>query len=114
MLNNICRLKENIEHKKLLKCYTLICFQIISLTPSFILQWQLVQYQWAPNQINYYSKVQLRWEMRKCRTQKTGSNIILEYNPWHLLSIIQSKHVLWEADGKPELEAQRANWEEAS
>ena len=52
--------------------------------------------------------------MRKCRTQKTGSDIILEYNPWHLLSIIQSKHVLWEADGKPELEAQRANWEEAS
>lgn len=50
-------------------------------------------------------------EVRNQEMQNSENRI--EYNPWHLLSIIQIKHVLWEADIKPELEAQRAYWEEA-
>lgn len=37
----------------------------------------------------------------------------MEYNPWHLLSIIQIRHVLWEVDVKPEFEVQKVYWEEA-
>lgn len=101
MLGSISTMRKNIEQRllEILHCclFPNNIFNTYFRTSVMSSHIVLVYCQWESNEINYYPNVQFKWE------------IGMEYNLWHLLSIIHFEHVLWEADVEPELEVQNVH-----